>query len=53
MRRLRAGGTTTTLTKIPEKLKKRNVQIFFFFLSRYTQTVGPEKNCSSDEVENH
>ena len=43
MRRLRAGGTTTTLMKIPEKLKKRNVQIFFFFYPDTLKLSDPKR----------
>ena len=35
------------------KIKEKECSNIFLFLSRYTQTVGPEKNCSSNEVENH
>ena len=35
------------------KIKEKECSNIFLFLSRYTQTVGPKKNCSSDKVENH
>ena len=43
MRRLQAGGMTMTLTKIPEKLKKRNVQIFFFFYPDTLKLSDPKR----------
>ena len=38
---------------IKSNSKLEKVYTTLTFLSRYTQTVRPEKNCSSDKVENH